>query len=122
MANALCLFFRSLAGQIADTAHIIAAKCDDMTETDKMDWPVNKTIKIIDQAGATWVVDSALLLGWNSNLYEFLSQLTYNFKCYKNYAEAVPKFLEDLIFEKSDFLFKDSWDEIVHGHLSRRTA
>ena len=63
MSNVLVLFYRSLSGTISTTAHIIDQATKGMPEWEKIDWPFDKSIKVVDQAGATWTIDYSLLVG-----------------------------------------------------------
>ena len=53
ISNVLVLFFRSLSCTISATAHIIDVACSKMSEEDKLNWPFDRSVKVIDSAGAT---------------------------------------------------------------------
>ena len=64
-------------------------------------------------------MDAGLLAEFNGNVEDYLEQLSYTGAAYFKYSLSVGTLIEELVFEKCEYMYALSWNEMVFSRQEK---
>ena len=113
LCNCFANFWKALSSAIKDLMRKISTKLQKFPPHVLNSWPKDFSLKVLDVAGAPFVVDQLLLSEYGGNIIEFLLALQDVQICYDGFGSDFPHYWEELIFTQQESVFPAAWDFMI---------